>query len=284
MENKGYFAVIPANVRYAEIPNGAKLLFGEITALCNDKGYCWATNSYFANLYGVDARTIIRWINALEDNEFIERDTIYKPNSKEIDKRIIRLGGVTKMSLGGDKNVTTPHDKNVSTPRDKNVTENNTYINNTFSVSEDTLENNLSETSSDDCTQTSLAEECKQKADDLRVGQIVNEFNTVCKELPKVKKITPQRRKKVKARLKSFSIRDIYLAFSTASYSSFLNGYNDTGWKATFDWFFENDSNITKVLEGNYNNKASPTNKASFNNFNQRKYDMKELEEKMLSG
>lgn len=153
------------------------------------------------------------------------------------------------------------------------------------SVSKDTLEKeNLSEASSDDCAQTNLAEECKQKAEDLRVDQIVNEFNTVCQQLPKVKKITSQRRKKVKTRLKSFTIEDIYLAFSTASYSSFLNGHNDTGWKATFDWFFENDSNITKVLEGNYNNKASPANKASFNNFEQRKYDMKELEQKMLSG
>lgn len=153
------------------------------------------------------------------------------------------------------------------------------------SVSKDTLEKDLSETSSDECAQTSdLAAEQKQKAEDLRVDQIVNEFNTVCKELPKVKKISPQRRKKVKTRLKSFTVQEIYQAFNVASYSSFLNGHNDSGWKATFDWFFENDSNITKVLEGNYNNKASPTNKASFNNFNQRKYDMKELEEKMLSG
>lgn len=153
------------------------------------------------------------------------------------------------------------------------------------SVSKDTLEKDLSETSSDECVQTSdLAAEQKQKAEDLRVDQIVSEFNTVCKELPKVKKISPQRRKKVKTRLKSFKVQEIYQAFSIASYSSFLNGHNDSGWKATFDWFFENDSNITKVLEGNYNNKASPANKGSFNNFEQRKYDMKELEQKMLSG
>lgn len=74
MNNKNYYAVIPADVRYCKnLPMGAKLLFGEITALSNEKGYCWAKNSYFEELYQVDKTTIIRWINSLIINGFIRK-------------------------------------------------------------------------------------------------------------------------------------------------------------------------------------------------------------------
>ena len=87
-EKKSYFAVIPANVRYDEnLPPNAKLLYGELTALCNAEGYCWANNKYFAELYGVSVVSISKWINALVSRGYIESQIIYKEGTKEIDKR-----------------------------------------------------------------------------------------------------------------------------------------------------------------------------------------------------
>ena len=62
-----YYAIIPAHVRYDDgLPPNAKLLYGEITALCSVEGFCWAKNAYFATLYGVKVRAVQRWIEALE--------------------------------------------------------------------------------------------------------------------------------------------------------------------------------------------------------------------------
>ena len=76
-ESINYYAIIPANVRYdPELTPNAKLLYGEITALCNAKGYCWATNSYFAKLYNVKPHAISVWISSLVKRGYIHSDVV----------------------------------------------------------------------------------------------------------------------------------------------------------------------------------------------------------------
>ena len=87
-----YYAIIPAYVRYDNTlkPN-EKLLYGEITALCNEEGYCWATNEYFAQLYEVHSKTISQWINELKEKGYINVELIRNEKTKAIEKRIISI-------------------------------------------------------------------------------------------------------------------------------------------------------------------------------------------------
>lgn len=115
---KSYYAVIPATVRYnKKIISGAKLLYGEITALCNEKGFCWATNKYFADLYEVDARTIRRWVQSLITERYIRVEIV---NDVERKIYVLEVGqkcpvGRTKMSAGGGQK--RPHNNTSNTTR-----------------------------------------------------------------------------------------------------------------------------------------------------------------------
>ena len=118
---QSYYAIIPANVRYDKnlTPN-AKLLYGEITALCNEKGYCWAENKYFADLYGVSLKSISVWINSLVDKGYIQSEIIYKENSKEIYARQLTIA----IPPYG-RNLPYPQKKS-SIPMEENFKDNNT--------------------------------------------------------------------------------------------------------------------------------------------------------------
>ena len=92
MDNPNYYAIIPANVRYDKrLSANAKLLYGEITALSNKNGICFATNQYFANLYGLSSMSISRLIKSLKDNGYINTLITYKKGTNEIDKRYIQI-------------------------------------------------------------------------------------------------------------------------------------------------------------------------------------------------
>lgn len=83
-----YYAVIPARVRYSNLKANAKLLYGEITALSSKEGYCFATNRYFADLYGVTKNTVSLWVSQLNQAGFITVELIKK--GEQITER--RLG------------------------------------------------------------------------------------------------------------------------------------------------------------------------------------------------
>lgn len=113
-EKKSYYAVIPATVRYdRKLKANAKLLYGEITALCNEKGYCWASNSYFAKLYEVSNQAISSWIKSLQKNGYVNIE--YEREGNHITKRKVSInidrvstdvdGGINKSLIGYQQNL-----------------------------------------------------------------------------------------------------------------------------------------------------------------------------------
>lgn len=93
-EQPNYYAIIPATVRYdTNLKYAEKLLYGEITALANKNGYCYAQNKYFADLYNVTAVSVSRWISHLQELGYIKTEVIRNEN-KEIVSRNIYIADI----------------------------------------------------------------------------------------------------------------------------------------------------------------------------------------------
>ena len=85
---------------------------------------------------------------------------------------------------------------------------------------------------------------------------IARMYNDTCVSFPHLTTLSEARKKAIKARLNKYTLDDLQRVFDLAEASDFLKGNNSRNWSATFDWLMK-DTNIAKVLDGNYNNKAS---------------------------
>lgn len=72
VQKPGYWAVLPAAVRYdPQLPPSAKILYAEISALTDQRGFCFASNDYFRKLYGMSERTLQEQLRALKRRGYI---------------------------------------------------------------------------------------------------------------------------------------------------------------------------------------------------------------------
>jgi len=172
-------------VRYdKDLINGAKLLYGEITALCNQEGYCWAGNSYFAELYSVTNRTISNWINTLESKGYITRKVIRDEEGK-VDKRLIYLSTGRNLHEGIEENFMPPR-KNLHEGIEENFRSNITSIN--------TTSNNTS------------------NKRDSRIRDIYNHY--LSKNIVKHQKMTSSMRTAIRARLRDYTYEQLIQAIN----------------------------------------------------------------------
>lgn len=85
---------------------------------------------------------------------------------------------------------------------------------------------------------------------------IINLYNSICISFSKVKTLSDARKKTIKARLNTYSMKELKTVFEKAEASDFLKGKNNRNWMANFDWMLK-DANFAKILDGNYDTKTS---------------------------
>lgn len=91
--------------------------------------------------------------------------------------------------------------------------------------------------------------------------EIIQIFNSVCVDLPRVEKLTELRKKNIESRVKENSLEVLGDVFRQVSESDFLCG-KKTDFKASFDWIMK-PANFVKILEGNYKNNKNGTGEKS---------------------
>lgn len=277
MEQPNYYAIIPAVVRYNKnLKANEKLLYGEISALANKRGYCSASNGYFAELYDTTPETVSRWVANLVKQGCLKSEIIM--DGKQIIERRLYL---CEMHLPIDEKINTPMtktsggiDENIKGGIDENVKENNTRLNNTYTPlppnetdCADALVSANAKTGDVVCVEENPT--AKPKADknaNVPMAEIVEVYNEVCGHiLPKAIKLPDYRKRHIGARWREYlntenqhgkvryTDKESGLKWWKSLFAKVLLeprwcGAMESGWKADLDWILK-PQNFQKILE-----------------------------------
>lgn len=141
------FSVIPTEVMInKEISSTAKIVYGLISSLTNEKGYCWASNKYLGDLVGKEERQIsnivsklckIGLLNSEVEDNYKRKLTLTGKIATQKNAR-----GVAKKCVGGSKKML--HNNIIEKDKD------NIYI------ADESANDNLIENFSENKTKTTL--------------------------------------------------------------------------------------------------------------------------------
>lgn len=96
--------------------------------------------------------------------------------------------------------------------------------------------------------------------------QIQALFNDHHRKMPTIRAMSDTRKKRIDRLLKKYAIEDIEAVILKSEKSDFLNGDNDRGWTASFDWITE-PKNFLKILEDTYQNKMPKVKSVSADDY-----------------
>ena len=297
---KSWYAVVSNEVLFdKELNSDQKILVAMISNAMNHKGYCWATNEYFANALDCSVRTIQRNLEHLEAVGYVSRIINIDPETKQVIDRVLMANERKVKPNTLLSPVTGGGDTGDMTPPVTDVMYNNKVFNN--------KENNTDTTLSCSILATDTAKDEKQAepvknpsakggkntprvapppqekfykkeyedaisaiAEGSKPGVYAETIKTFLEKypawphpepyvdlwnlfatkyrLPAVQALNETRKRKIEIRSKEPQFK-FYEILKAMGNSTFLTG---DGWKTSFDWLIENDTNYLKTLEGNY--------------------------------
>lgn len=194
-------------------------------------------------------------VDQVVKQKFVERDGFYynditsevlRKREDFVQKRTLssNIGVVIKIARSM-KSVTEAHiDFIKDFLKDKTIEEINTYKSNQM------VNHLVNLYVNEDEDESKNINKLKGQKTDLQL--LIDRFNEKCKQLPAALKLTDNRKKCLNSRIDEFGVDQIEVVFELVSGSEFLNGKNDRGWRADFDWILQ-PKNFVKIMEGTYN-------------------------------
>ena len=136
-DKPSFYSILTADVRYDErLRFFARVLYSDITAMCNVKGYCSAGNEHFADKFKQSKRTVSGTIARLAELGYLRVEVIRDDGKTVVERRI----WVQANAQEAMEKVTDPIEENFHTYRKKlpdpieenfqDIKENNTRDNN----------------------------------------------------------------------------------------------------------------------------------------------------------
>lgn len=228
-----YYAVIPGSVRYDNtITAQAKLLYGEIAALCNERGFCWATNGYFGKLYGLNPKYVSGIIASLEAAGHI----VIEVSTNGGARNIFLAEAMAKNLKGGSEKPEGGSQKNLNHNNKTNNKDNNTTS---------------SDEAADSHTTTDVLEVYRLYLTRFKVADWQEGTRLTPEQLSKAERryrLTDGRRAAIRRRLKDAGKRMLMAAIVGYSREPWYTGENDRQWTADLEKFI--CRSYEKVEEG----------------------------------
>lgn len=257
MESDNYIVIQGWMCNELNLKGNDLLVFALIYGFSQDGESVFAgSRKYIADTFNISLPTVDKALNNLLDCGYIEKTQTI--TNGVIFNSYKTLQGVKKL-YRGSKETLHNNTNNIS-----NNTNNN-YINNKQNI---LLEDN-----------EDAYYNIREKSN--KVDWFVDNYNSICKSLPKCTKVTAKRRKDILKILKNYSEEEIIEVFNNLENSDFCKGKSNSGWKANIDFILREDKFVA-TLEGRYNNKSYGCNVESISNKGaQRKRVSKEEKEEM---